>query len=224
MLLIDGDIICYRTAFSRDADSLESCIEIADSYIENIVANAFPEDSTYKVFLSGTGNYRKDIAKTAVYKGNRKADKPQYIDDIRAHLLANHPSDLSQGEEADDRIAIEATAGGISSVICSIDKDFDQVPGWHYNFLKQDRYYITVREASLNFYCQILTGDRVDNVVGIKGIGPVKAKAMLKNCKTDAEMFAKCVEAFESKERVIENALLLWLRRIPNQIWKPPVC
>ena len=222
MLLIDGDIICYRVAFSRELETVEDCKSVADGYIDNIIKRADPVVQDYTVFLSGSTNFRKDIAVTREYKGNRKAEKPQYLDDIRAHLLTAHPSDLSDGEEADDRIAIEATARGHGAIICSIDKDFDQVPGWHFNFVKNERYFITTKEAILNFYCQILTGDRIDNVEGVYGIGPVKARKALSEATTELEMFAKCVELLKSEERAVENARLLWLRRQKEQIWEPP--
>lgn len=222
MLLIDGDIICYRTAFSKEADTLEDYKKVADGYVQNIINSADPEIKDYTVFLSGKTNYRKDIAVTKEYKGNRKAEKPEHLDDIRAHLLTCHPSDLSDGEEADDRIAIKATELGYSSIICSIDKDFDQVPGWHYNFVKRERYFVEPAEAMLNFYCQILTGDRIDNVEGIYGIGPTKARKLLKELTTEKALFDRCVELYGAADRVIENARLLWLRRQPNQQWEAP--
>ena len=222
MLLIDGDIICYRSGFSKEAESLPELLEVADSYIQSIVERADPEIKQYTVFLSGKGNFRKDIAVTKEYKGNRTAEKPQYLDDIRAHLLTTHPSDLSEGEEADDRIAIKATELGNGCVICSLDKDFDQVPGWHYNFVKNTKYYVSSKEAILNFYCQVLTGDRADNIEGIYGIGPKKAKQHLEKLKTEKAMYDKCVELYGSAERVNENARLLWLRRTPDQLWEPP--
>lgn len=222
MLLIDGDIISYRTAFSKEAESLEEYKSVADGYIKNIIKNADPFIKDYTVFLSGSGNFRKQVAVTKEYKGNRTAEKPEHLEAIRTHLLTSHPSDLSDNEEADDRIAIEATRVGIAAIICSIDKDFDQVPGWHYNFVKFSRYLVTKKEALLNFYCQILTGDRIDNVQGIRGIGPKKACKHLQEFTTELEMFNKCVELFESRDRVIENATLLWLRRTPGEMWSPP--
>jgi hypothetical protein len=42
------------------------------------------------------------------------------------------------------------------------------VAGWHYNFVKKDKYYVTAEEGMRFFYRQILTGDRADNIQGIK--------------------------------------------------------
>ncbi len=222
MLLIDGDIICYRTVFSREVEGLDDCYRIADSYIQNILKHTDPEINQYCVFLSGKGNFRKDVAVTREYKGNRPAEKPQYLEEVRQYLLDTHPSDLSVNEEADDRIAIEATRLGNAAIICSIDKDFDQVPGWHYNFVKNEVYYVDAAQGLLSFYCQMLVGDRIDNIQGVKGIGPVKALKHLADCKTEAAMFAKCAELLGSEERALENGRLLYLRRHVGEIWQPP--
>ena len=93
----------------------------------------------------------------------------------------------------------------------------------HYNFVKDLFYDVTEEEALFNFYKQILTGDRVDNIKGLKGIGDVKAKRILKECKDENEMYLAVLKAYEgNSERVLENGQLLWIRREPNQIWKPP--
>lgn len=220
MLLIDGDIICYRSLHSPQAESMADVCNIADWTIKNIVANADPVVKNYKVFLTGSNNFRKDIAVTAPYKGQRP-EKPEGLEDIRAHLLDWHPSVLTEGEEADDAIAIEATQGGSSYIICTIDKDFDQVPGWHYNFVKDKRYCVSEREGLFFFYTQILTGDRIDNIIGVQGIGPVKAEKALKDCKDENAMFKVCVDMM-GYDRAVENGRLLWLRRHNGQIWEPP--
>lgn len=223
MLLIDGDIICYRSVFSKEAESVDDLLVVADMYVNNIVKKADDDMKDYKVFLTGRGNFRHELATTAPYKGNRTAEKPEHLGTIRQHLLDYHPSFLSSGEEADDRIAIEATQRGDACVICSIDKDFDQIPGKHYNFVKDIRYTVTPWEGLVFFYSQILSGDRVDNVIGIPGIGPIKAQKALMDCKTEMELFQKCVEMYEgSVDRVVENGKLLWLRRHNSEIWLPP--
>lgn len=223
MLLIDGDIISYRAVFSKDAESVDDLLSVADLYVRNIVRKADDDMQDYKVFLTGKGNFRYEVATTVPYKGNRPAEKPQYLDVVRQHLLDYHPSFLSEGEEADDRIAIEATQRGADCVICSIDKDLDQIPGKHYNFVKDRRYSVSAWEGLVFFYTQILTGDRVDNVKGIKGVGPVTAQKALKDCKTELELYATCVAMYDGDSaRVTENGKLLWLRRSESELWLPP--
>jgi hypothetical protein len=222
MLLIDGDIVCYRTAFSREPSSLTEYCELADRYITNIVRNASPVIKDYQVFLTGKGNYRKDIAVTKEYKGNRLKEKPEFLEAVRQHLITNHPSNVSVGEEADDQIAIAATTLGLDSVICSTDKDFNQVPGWHFNFVKKQRYFVSEAQGLHFFYSQILVGDRADNIEGVFGIGVKTVEKHLAGCKTELAYYNKCVELLGSEERVQENGLLLHLRRKEGEMWQPP--
>ena len=107
--------------------------------------------------------------------------------------------------------------------IMSLDKDLDMLRGWHYNFVKDDLYYVTEKEGIKNFYLQILTGDRVDNIPGLQGIGPVKADRILKDCNNEKQLFAAVLEAYEDNlELLTERAQLLWIIRKENQLWKPP--
>lgn len=172
--------------------------------------------------LDSASNFRHQIAKTAPYKGQRPNRKPKWYDWIRTHLLEEWGFEAVTGIEADDAIATRATELGDDSIICSIDKDFDQVPGWHYNFVKREKYYVSEEEGLRNLYIQVLTGDRIDNIIGVHGIGKVRANRILDGKTTEREMFAACVDAFGGcKERVIENVRLLYLRRSQGTDWEP---
>ena len=73
------------------------------------------------------------------------------------------------------------------------------------------------------FYTQVLTGDRTDNIPGLHGIGPKKAAKILKGLKTEHEMFDAVLKAYDNDlEYLTEQGKLLWIRRKPNQDWKPP--
>lgn len=219
--LIDADVIVYRVAFASEEEEEELCLARAKDLIFEIVYTELNCDD-YKAYITGHGNFREVVATTAPYKGNRKDfQRPKHYDALRAYLQ-RLGAELVEGQEADDAIAIKAQEGPYW--IVSIDKDFDQVPGWHYNFVKKEKYYITEEEGLRNFYTQILTGDRVDNIIGIKGIGPVKAEKILKDCTTEREYYDACVKAYDGDiARVTENGVLLWLRRYPNQLWQPPL-
>jgi DNA polymerase-1 len=149
--------------------------------------------------------------------------KPKHLAAVRQHLVDHWGAVVYDGIEADDAIATDATTLGDEGVIVSLDKDLDQVAGWHYNFIKKEAYYITEAMGLFRFYMQILTGDTADNIIGLRGIGNVKAKKMLEDALDETEMFQRCVEAYDGNEdRVVENAHLLFLRRHEGQIWKPP--
>lgn len=220
--LIDADILVYRIGFASELDPVEIARARMCEFLEDMLLfNGFGE---YEAYLTGKGNFRNEIAKTEPYKGNRSAPKPRHYEALREYLLDKWGASLIEGQEADDEIGIQAYSRDPQEyTICSIDKDLDMLRGQHYNFVKDIFYEVSEEEAIFNFYKQILTGDRVDNIKGIKGIGDVKAKRILEKCTNEKEMYLAVLEAYEgNEERVLENGQLLWIRREPNQVWLPP--
>ena len=221
--LIDGDILVYRIGFASNDTSDRLAIARMAEFLEELVMR--PEVGDYKGFLTGSNNYRNEIAKTAPYKGNRTGDKPIHYEILREYLRSAWAFTEVQEQEADDAIGIAAYE--FESVddylIMTLDKDLDMIRGWHYNFVKNNKYLIEEYEGIVNFYKQMLTGDRVDNIVGLKGIGPKKAEKLLKDCKTEQELYDAVLKAYDNAtERVLENGRLLWIRRKPNEMWNPP--
>ncbi len=225
MILVDGDIVAYRCAFKCNDESEKTACYTTGSFLSDLISHLYTMidgEPDYKVYLTGKGNFRHEIAVTEPYKGNRKEkEKPVHLEAIRQYLIKDWNAVVSEGEEADDLIAIDATAIP-DSIIVSLDKDFNQVPGKHYNFNKQDLYDVSEDEGLLFFYRQIIMGDKADNIVGVHGIGEKKSQKLLEDL-SEIEMYNKCIELLDSEERVIENARLLWLRREPDQLWEPPV-
>jgi hypothetical protein len=222
--LIDADPICYRIAFACKEDTPADACRSMNKYLAGVLLAVDHDNREYynwQLFLSDStaNNFRTAYAVTAPYKGNR-GEKPAHLPVLRTHLMEQWQAMLCEGEEADDAIAQRANA---DTIVVSVDKDLLQVPGWHYNNVSGVHQYITPEQGMLNFYCQILTGDKVDNIIGINGVGPVKARKRLEDAATEREMYERCVEAYDGNEaRVIENGRLLWLRRTANQIWEPP--
>jgi hypothetical protein len=225
--IIDADIVSYRAAAGTEGQppsDTEGKVDLLMNFIvgETIV---FPTKTNLECYLTGKGNFRYDVAKTAPYKGNRKdVAKPSNLPAARAWLIQKWGAVVSQGEEADDLIAMAATKGDPeTTVICSIDKDFLTVPCWMYNFVKSTWKYSTEAEATKYFYTQVLTGDTADNIKGIHRIGPVKAGKILEGITTEQGLYEACVKAYDGDtERVLENARLLWLRRYEGQMWEAP--
>ena len=223
-VLIDGDILTYRAAFSCEGQPLEDVCDKIDCMVEDIMAatsfDMFSEN--YEMFITGKGNFRYDIQET--YKQNRSGKpKPEHLPGLRDYLVEAHNAKVSVDQEADDDIAIRATELGPNAIIASIDKDFLQVPCRHYNLNKKTTVKVDEFEGLVFFYTQILMGDKADNIFGIKGVGPVKAGKMLFNKKTEYELYLSCIAAYEfDEEKVVENARLLWLRREEGQVWQPP--
>jgi hypothetical protein len=226
--IIDADIVAYRAAAGTEGQPHKDTEDKVDALMNYTVGETivFPTKNNLECYLTGKGNFRYDVAKTAPYKGNRKdVAKPSNLPAARAWLINNWGAVVSEGEEADDLIATSAAKGDPeTTVICSIDKDFLTVPCWMYNFVKNTWNYSTEAEATRYFYTQILTGDTADNIKGIHRVGPVKAGKILEGITTEQELYEACVKAYDGDtERVLENARLLWLRRYEGQWWEPPV-
>jgi len=222
--LIDGDILVYRIGFSVDDPEDEKfALSRMGHFIEGLIELDGIE--SYVGFITGKSNYRDKIATEIAYKGNReKARKPIHYDSLREYLMSKWYFKLIEGQEADDAIGIEAyKLPEDTYCIMSIDKDLNMLKGWHYNFVKGDLYYVNEQEAIKNFYTQILTGDRVDNIPGLKGIGPKKAEKILKDCDDEQQLFETVLDKYEGDlDKLTERARLLWIRRQENQLWKPP--
>lgn len=225
-ILIDGDIVAYRAGFSSNDLTAKDAELKVDELISTILSDTegFADDN-YEVYLTGKGNFRFDIAKTLEYKGNRKdAAKPIHLPHVREYMITKYKATVSEGEEADDLIAIEATKFGMTTVVASIDKDMLQIPCYHYNITRRELSAVGEFTGLKYFYSQILTGDKADNIKGLYRCGPVKANKILDECDTEIKLWNTCVEAYEGDaDRVIENARLLWLRREKDQLWEPPV-
>ena len=220
--LIDADSLCYAVGFSSN-DAEES---IAIARLEETMTELCMEldCQDYKGFLTGKGNFRDAIAVTVPYKGQRVSEKPVHLKALRCHLVTSWGFTVVQGIEADDAVGIAAYAvPEDETIMVHIDKDLNQFRGWHYNYRKKEKYHVTEFEGLTAFYTQILTGDRIDNIIGLKGIGPVKAQRILKECTNENELYQAVLKAYEGdQQRVLENAQLLWLQREPNQVWTPP--
>lgn len=230
--LIDGDILVYRTGFgSRDVSSSLACSRM-DKTIEAICRNTGTED--YKVYLTSQdhSNFRFEV--DANYKATRKADKPPHYLVLREYLGKCHRADMAFGCEADDLLGINQTK---DTIICSIDKDLRQVPGEHYNFVKDYRFRVTPTEGLYWFYTQMLTGDNADNIKGVARIGPVTAKLVLgsqyvinsKSSKRASKYYLDRIVPLYKKqygvdfwEKICQNGALLKIKQEENEpIWHP---
>lgn len=227
-VFIDADIVAYRMAASAEAKgySLPDAKQNVDSLVDEILHETmvFPEPEDSSLYLTGKGNYRYDISKTAVYKGNRSGKpKPEYLASLRDHLVDHWGAIVSQGEEADDLISKAVTQEGSTSCVASIDKDMLQLNCWHYNFVKRTWQFVEEFDGLSFFYQQILMGDNADNILGLAGVGPVTAQKMLADCTTEDELYKVCLDAYQgNRDRIVENGRLLWLRRHPDELWDAP--
>jgi 5'-3' exonuclease len=184
------------------------------------------------MYLSGPTNFRTGIATIKPYKGNRDPDhRPKHGPAIKEYMEHKYNTVYSEDEEADDLVGYSHYGMWLrderSTVIATVDKDMDMIPGMHYNFVKDESYYVDEYEADRWFYLQLLMGDSTDNIPGIPGVGPKKAATMLEGLAGEEEYFVQALDAYENAYEdglaaLIENARLLWIRRQPNEWWSPP--
>lgn len=172
-------------------------------------------------------NFREAIAVTKPYKGTRKGDKPLHYDNITAYMINCHPCVVAEGCEADDLLSItqtDALRNGEETIICTRDKDLRMVEGNHFGWLcgKQPQYgpkYVSRDEGDKFFCTQLLTGDTVDNIPGLKGVGPVKAEKLLEGKSTYEEMLEAVRDAYKGvygddwPDVLIEQGQLLYMSR-----------
>jgi hypothetical protein len=218
--LIDADILNYRIGFATNEEAESVAIRTMAGFLEDLLLFDLPEVQTWELHLTGKNNFRNQYAVTVPYKGNRTSEKPVHYHLLREYLSLSWGATINEGIEADDMLAIRATELGDESIIVTLDKDLNQVEGWHYNFVKKTKYFVDKDEGLLNFYKQFLTGDVVDNIKGVKGIGEAKADKLLRD-KTEAEMWGIIVEKL-GEDRALENGHLLYMLRTRDDFFQPP--
>lgn len=207
--------------------------------VENNCINSQFNVSSFKLFLTGGENFRELI--TPDYKANRDpSDKPYYYEEIRKYLIKRFGAEVTEGIEADDEVSIRQTKyykNGVVSCIISQDKDLNTVPGWHYNYRKNQFYFVSDKDAITFFYCQLLMGDKVDNIKGVKGYGPFRTyKALMDLYDTNLSyeelekaLYERVLSIYEkafgddARAEFFINASLLWMLREENVLWSPPV-
>ena len=188
------------------------------------------------VMLSGPDNFRNDVATLRPYKGGRDpTHKPVHGPAILDYLDKKYDTMYSENEEADDMMGymqVNALHRGETTCISTIDKDLDMIPGPHFNFNRNEFYYVEPDEGDRFFYYQLITGDSTDNIGGIPRMGPKKAEAFRqqwrKNSASLGSMYYQVLELYQNEygpnaeEVLLENARLLWIRRQPDEMWLPP--
>jgi len=163
-------------------------------------------------------------------------------------MLANYECVVSQGVEADDMICVELQRNGdqLSVICCSRDKDLRMGAGMHFGWecgrqpqfgpqrvdfigeirLSKDRKVIK-GEGIKFFYSQLITGDNVDNIPGLRGGGPVLAFKQLADAGTEELLFERVAGLYETeygedwRREFQEQADLLWMIRELDEEGQP---
>jgi 5'-3' exonuclease len=200
LVLIDGDVLIYRNIWKKE--SLEEAIESLELDITDIVESNFATD--YQLALgSSEDNFRSDLYseyKKSASRSSSRSNRSELYQPVKDYLIARNNVTFCEGFEADDMLRIwwtEAQANKEVSIICSIDKDLNCIPGLHYDIRNRTTYLVTEEDADRFYWIQLLTGDTVDNIPGLPGIGPVKAKLILEGCLTHEQCKVQVVNSYK---------------------------
>lgn len=245
--LIDCDILRYRCGFAADGqmkkDFKQKNPDATDEQIAEYLASTdytglalqnvktvfesvtdrFSDE--YKAYIHGSGNFREKIATIRPYKGNReKLGKPKYYTEIKDYCIDRWNAIAVNGQESDDAIGIEQFDNPDKyTVIVSTDKDMDMIPGWHFNWVKNELYYQPIAEANKFLFWQMLVGDAVDNIPGINKIGP-KTATKIFDQQDSLDSIREVVQDLYRRQyedqwaqAYWEVGNLLWIRRKPGE-------
>ena len=151
--------------------------------------------------------FRYDVLPS--YKHNRaNIARPILRSELNHYVKGAYSCKQKPNIEGDDVLGILATQFPGEYIVCSLDKDLNQIPGWHYNWGKDfPVYYVTPEEGDLFFYRQTLTGDTQDGYKGCPKIGKQKALKLLPQGESQSTYWDIVVEQYELKGLTEADAL-----------------
>ena len=247
--LIDLDILCYEMGSAKDEEGepLDWALvqHRVDSRIEQIIHAT--QTTSWQGYLTGKDNFRELVATIRPYKGKRnRGERPFWYQGVYNYLRDERDAEVVDGYEADDAISMAQTE---DTVICSRDKDLMMVPGKHYSWSffnsvdtktidlakifwpelkKAERHVIDVEElyGTKFYYCQLLTGDSVDNIPGLYGVGYKSSLiSRVREAENELDCFKIVKEQYELRFGtywdmfMCENGKLLWMLRDEDDDW-----
>jgi 5'-3' exonuclease len=196
----EDEITEYEWESRLEVEPIAHCLSTVKHMIENIRKDVNADK--VNIYLSSKTNFRDGIATIQKYKGNRdQRRKPIHHEEIVKYLRKYCNAVTLANLEADDVLADVQTScnkAGDETVIASNDKDLLQIPGLHYDFVKKKKMRITPESGMRRLYCQMLTGDRTDNIPGIYKVGPVTAEEILAEASTEEEYEAAVYTAWDN--------------------------
>jgi len=223
--LIDGDVLMYLAIWG--CESQAEAEDKFESIFTDVTESVFAKDIA--MAFGGPTNFRKDIYpdyKRSASRVKTKSNRPDFFYSFKDSLCEREDSMMCVGYEADDQVRIwarECEKENIHTVVISVDKDLDCIPGVHFNPKTRKSYCISKSEANFHYWRQIIMGDPVDNIPGVEGIGKVYSQRILSDAKDRGVKLkhAACYEYHkkygeEGYERLLFNGKLIHILRDPN--------
>lgn len=227
-LLIDADVLAFEASVIAE-ESIEWKEEMWTVHADMALAKArvinrveeFKEKlqaNDVVMCLSDRANFRRKL--NPDYKSNRaKARLPIILRQVKQWIIDELDGQLWSTLEADDIISILATDKTMDeeTIVVSIDKDFQSVPGIYYDYNKDETHHVSEEEADNYHLMQTLTGDATDGYSGVPKVGAVTAKRLLDKNGYDWDVVVKCYkDAGMTEHDALMNAWMARLLRADN--------
>lgn len=273
--LIDADLLLWECSYAgqvKDEDTGELMMldfdnvkEVFDQRIKEIEDECWANEPSV-LYFTGDENFVKTINKERKRAGEdplefkpnfrlgratstpykqRKSLRPLHYYNLRAYAISAYDYKVAIGMEADDWLAMDQDVEGLTTIICSRDKDLRQVPGMFYSWecgaqpsfgptkidvvgdLELPRPNKLVGTGLKFFYAQMIMGDSVDTIPGLPRGGPALAYKTLAECNTEEELYEATKSLYESRmgedwrDYFEEQAALLWMVREVDEEGRP---
>lgn len=216
LVIFDADSFVFTIAYRfKDKKAKHLVTMSLNKYISDIISNC---GATHYIGFFGSKedgalpNFRYDVFKD--YKAKRPPT-PEWVEKWRPALQEEMKKKWSfipvDGMEADDAVSICAHhfRNDFDEItIAAEDKDLKQVPEiFYYNTKKHEEHYITEFDGNHHLAIQALMGDSTDGIPGLPGIGPAKAKSILKDCSSTFSLKSAVIRAYKNEFFTLKEKL-----------------
>jgi 5'-3' exonuclease len=219
IILIDADSLQY---IGSNCEEVDQAYDKVDNAISKIIATSGA--SHYKIFIEALGNQTfRRVAFNSYKSGRKNKELPSYYKEIKQYIIETYNPFISCGVESDDSIIsthkyLKQEYPFTEIIIASMDKDY-----LTHEIVRFDTYYsrfgeirdVSKEEAEFNFYKQMIEGDSIDSVSGVRGSGKVAAEKVLKNssnCFISTCRYYKLKYRNKWKDNFKKNYFLLRIR------------
>lgn len=246
-LFIDADMLAYFCSGNDDVP-ISTARRVLRGTINKFQERAAAESVVLGLTASGTLKGDRVLVPTAKpYQAHRAGTKrPKNWEALRDYMLTGAAGTVAVAtdREADDLAGWFSTQHGDNAVLCSRDKDFNMIPGWHLHWTTGNLFfvpktaYLEEHEGKLYgygwFHHQLLQGDTADGIRGIgcfglapRGCGTATASKLLKHVDNALDGNRRVTELYKQAFpedwawELCTQASLLWIRRTRNAaLWE----
>ena len=183
----------YEVEWSPDVWTYQCRITDAKDAIQAEIERIQKLSPNHEMVLAmgDSSNFRYSVYRD--YKsGRRKYRKPAGYPALREWIHDTWPVIKLANVEGDDVVGISYRP---DDLIYSRDKDLKTIPGLHINS-EGELEEISLWDADVAFYTQVLTGDHTDGYPGLNGIGVKGAAKILAGATSEYELWTNVRAAY----------------------------